>query len=180
MVIYTRRGDKGKTSLFDPYSSSRIRISKNSTKVKTLGAIDELNSSLGIVVSFSEDPELKLTIRQIQNDLLRVGAIIAGAKLTFSYTKVTMLEKLIDNLEAKLPVLKNFIIPGGSKSAAFLQFARSLARRAERRIVALNHVEKIKPSILSYMNRLSDFLFMLAREENFKMNIDDEIWLKKS
>lgn len=176
MVIYTRRGDKGKTSLFDENSSQRIRVSKNSPKVKALGAIDELNSFLGICVAFSENPELTQTLKEIQKNLLTIGSILAGSNLRFSKVKTKHLEGVIDELEGSLPVLKNFIIPGGTKLASLLQYLRTLARRAERRVVALPDIQNTKPHILSYVNRLSDFLFMLAREQNFKLGIKDEIW----
>ncbi len=179
MVIYTKRGDKGETSLFDKDATQRIRISKSSLKVEALGAIDELNSFLGMAISSSEDFKLRLTLKGVQENLLTIGPIIAGSKLPFSSKKTKELEILLDKLEGTLPVLKNFIFPGGTKAASLLQYARALARRAERRVVALSEVDKIKPSILTYLNRLSDTLFMLAREVNYKSGLSDEIWKTK-
>ncbi|OGM19232.1 ATP:cob(I)alamin adenosyltransferase [Candidatus Woesebacteria bacterium RIFCSPLOWO2_01_FULL_37_19] len=179
MAIYTKKGDKGETSMYDASGAQRARVSKSSLKVEALGAIDELNSFLGVVKTFAEDKELIADIARIQVNLLTIGSITAGSKLGFSALETKNLEKQIDNLEGTLPVLKNFVIPGGSKTAGLLQFARSLSRRAERRVVSLSQYEKVRPQILEYLNRLSDFLFMLAREQNHKNGIADEVWVGK-
>ena len=118
-------------------------------------------------------------IDNIQRNLLTIGSITAGSELRFSFIQTKKLEKVIDDLEGKLPVLKNFVVPGGSFTAGLLQYSRSLARRAERRVVSLNRVERVKPQILTYLNRLSDALFMLAREANYKSGIRDEVWVGK-
>lgn len=176
MVIYTKRGDKGETSLYDPQNAQNIRISKTSAKISAIGAIDELNSFLGITKANVVD---KMTVRQmgeIQKDLLTIGSILAGSGLRFSSTKTKRLEKIIDKLEGTLPVLKNFIIPGGSLGASYLQYARTLARKTERAVVAISEVTSVKPQILSYLNRLSDYLFMLARQENHNQGIKEKIW----
>ena len=186
MVIYTKRGDKGETSMFDEDSAQRARISKDSIRVEALGAIDELNSFLGICKSNSESKRGKVktldkekTIDQIQRNLLTIGSITAGSNLRFSSVQTKKLEKLIDELEGKLPVLKNFIIPGGNLLATQLQYARALSRRVERRMVTLSKEVKVKTQVLQYLNRLSDYLFMLARSENRKTGINDEIWKGK-
>lgn len=176
MAIYTKKGDRGETSLYDPASSQVTRISKDSSKVDAIGTIDELNSSLGIATSFCEDARHRSRIESIQADLLRIGSILAGGPLRFSESKVKSLEREIDKLEAKLPVLANFILPGGTPLSAHLHLARSIARRTERAVVALSKEEKVSPSILSYLNRLSDLLFMLARAANFDKGIKDIIW----
>ena len=115
-------------------------------------------------------------VKEIQKDLFVIGSILAGSELKFFRSKTKKLEKTIDKLEGELPVLKNFIIPGGSKDSAYFQYARALARRAERRVVALSKVERVKPQILSYLNRLSDYLFILARYANFGEGIKEEVW----
>ncbi|MBU0570360.1 cob(I)yrinic acid a,c-diamide adenosyltransferase [Patescibacteria group bacterium] len=181
MTIYTKKGDRGETCLF-----GNQKTLKKSLRINTIGTIDELNSYLGVVVSFSESSELNRVLKQIQKDLLTIGSILAGSKLQFSKSKTKNLEKIIDKLEAKLPSLKHFIIPGGSLVASHLHFARSLARRAEREVVALSQKGstqgrpalgwKIKPPILAYLNRLSDLLFMLARDENYNMRVREEKW----
>jgi cob(I)alamin adenosyltransferase len=178
MAIYTKKGDRGETALYDPLAASTKRISKDSARINAIGAVDELNSSLGIAISGSSDKTLKALIKEVQNNLFNIGAILAGAKVTFTSPKTKKLEKIIERLEAKLPVLKTFIIPGGSETAARLFFARALVRRAERALVALNKAEEIKPEVLIYINRLSDLLFMLAREQNFKAKILEQTWKK--
>jgi cob(I)alamin adenosyltransferase len=163
--------------MFDEGSSQRVRVSKDSARVEALGAIDELNSFLGICKSSSENASMIRIIEAIQRNLLTIGSITAGSKLRFSKVQTKKLEKLIDNLEGKLPVLRNFVVPGGSTSATQLQYARSLARRAERRMVSLSKFEEVRPQILEYLNRLSDILFMLAREQNNNVGIKDEVWI---
>jgi cob(I)alamin adenosyltransferase len=179
MVIYTKRGDMGETSTFDVNSAQRARVSKDSLKVEALGSIDELKSFLGVVKSFSEDRSLQAILDEIQRNLLTIGSITAGSKLKFLGSKTKELEKIIDELEGKLPVLKNFIVPGGTNKSGLLQYARSLSRRVERRVVALSKVEKVRPQVLTYLNRLSDTLFMLARDANYKNGIKDEVWVGK-
>ena len=166
MAIYTKRGDRGQTSLYDRQNKQNIRIDKNSLRIEAIGAIDELNSFLGIISQ----------VKEIQKDLFVIGSILAGSELKFFRSKTKKLEKTIDKLEGELPFLKNFIIPGGSKDSAYFQYARALARRAERRVVALSKVERVKPQILSYLNRLSDYLFILARYANFGEGIKEEVW----
>jgi len=179
VAIYTKKGDRGKTSLYDKMSRQNIRVSKHSLRIRAIGAIDELNSFLGVVGSISQDSGLVKNINQIQRNLLTIGSILAGSKLAFSKVKTKGLERLVDELEGSLPVLKNFVLPGGSPVAAHLHYARTLARRAERTVVALSKSEAVKPQILTYLNRLSDALFMLAREANFKGRIFEEVWKGK-
>lgn len=174
MSIYTKKGDKGETGLFD---KEKGRVSKDSLRVEAIGSVDELNSFLGVCASLSESPETTSIIKEIQKDLLTIGSITAGSKLKFFKNKTTRFEKIIDEIEAKLPPLKNFIVPGGTNLASHLQYARSLSRRAERRMVALSKVEKVRPQVLTYLNRLSDTLFMLAREANFREGVKDELWV---
>lgn len=161
MVIYSKKGDKG--------------LGKDSLKIQAAGAIDEVNSFLG-VASFGINLKEKKILEEIQKDLFTVGAILAGANLRFYANKTKKLEKQIDKLEKELPSLKNFILPGGSLEGARLHFARTLVRRAERAIVVFSREEKVKPQILVYLNRLSDFLFVLARKVNYDKGIREEIW----
>jgi len=182
MTIYTKKGDKGKTSLCKKGSTQKRKILKSDSVIHALGAIDELNSYLGVITSHSQDQKLNKTITDLQKDMFTIGSIIGGSNLRFSKSKTTKLEKIIDKLEKKLPTLKNFILPGGCKTAAHLQYARSLARKAERRAVALSESKSSpggKPQVLTYLNRLSDLLFILAREANFKMGIKEEVWAGK-
>jgi len=179
MVIYTKRGDKGETSLYDEGSAQRMRVSKSSCNIAALGAIDELNSYLGVAVAITKDKSLSLSLRNVQKNLLTIGSILAGSKLRFSSVQTRKLEKLIDELEGNLPVLKNFILPGGSQVSAHLHYARALSRRVERAVVRLTKEKPVKPAILTYLNRLSDTLFMLARNEIAKNGIKERIWKTK-
>ncbi|MFH1863518.1 MAG: cob(I)yrinic acid a,c-diamide adenosyltransferase [bacterium] len=160
MSIYTKKGDRGKTCLF-----KGDRISKDSPWIGAIGTVDEANSWLGVVSGFEE----------IQKDLMTISSILAGAKLKFSSVKSKKLEKEIDKLDKILPPLKHFILPGGSETGAKLHFARALVRRAERSLVSLE-IKNYKVEILAYMNRLSDYLYMKAREQNFKKGIKEKIW----
>lgn len=175
MAIYTKRGDRGETSLYDEGSSQKIRVPKDSQRIKAIGSVDELNSFLGIVVSVLTDKH-KSEIKNIQRDLFQVGSILAGAKLNFPKSKTKRLERKIDDFENNLPILKSFILPGGSLVGANLHYARTLVRRAERELVALDREETVKSEILSYINRLSDYLFMLARVVNRESNVSEDPW----
>lgn len=171
MAIYTKKGDKGETSIF----SGRALL-KSSLRINAIGAVDETNSFLGMILS--EAPELS-RLKDIQRNLFTIGSILAGAPLRFPKSRTKKLEKAIDMAEGSLPVLKNFILPGGDRVAARLFFARTLTRRAERAVAALNKKESLKPEILVFLNRLSDYLFMLGREVNQKEGVKEEVWKGK-
>lgn len=172
MAIYTKKGDKGETSIY----KKGKKVSKSSLRIKAIGAIDELNSALGVCISFLDDKKLKSLLAGVQRDLFVIGSILAGAPLRFHKTKTKKLENVIDKLEGHLPVLKNFILPGGTKLASQLFFTRSIARRAEREVVSLHEKEKVNSQITIYLNRLSDFIFMLARNENFEKGANEIDW----
>jgi cob(I)alamin adenosyltransferase len=179
MSIYTKRGDKGKTDLFDSYNLCKIRVFKDDNKIQAIGSIDELNSSIGIVINLVKDKEEIIFLRKIQKDLFLINAYLAGAKnISFSKNKVNYLEKKIDFLEKGLPKLKNFIFPGGSLISSFMHFARSITRRVERNIVTISKENKINPNILIFINRLSDLLFVMARWNNKTSGVDELIWKK--
>jgi cob(I)alamin adenosyltransferase len=160
MSIYTKTGDKGETGTF-----AGKRVPKSSKLIKTIGAIDELNSFLGIIGGLTE----------IQSNLFTINAILTGAKLKLSEDSTKKLEKEIDEIEGKLPVQKNFIIYGGTKKATQLFFARALCRRAERELVQLE-IGNWKLEIEKYINRLSDYLFIKAREVNWKAGFKEKAW----
>lgn len=168
MAIYTKKGDSGETSIF-----SGKHLLKSSPRIKAIGAVDETNSFLGIILS--EAPKMR-ELKDIQRNLFGIGSILAGAPLRFPKSRTRKLEKEIDRVEGKLPVLKNFILPGGSRVGSRLFFARTLARRTERALVSLNKKEPLAPEILVYINRLSDYLFMLGREVNSKEGREEEVW----
>ena len=170
-MIYTKKGDGGTTGLFE----TKRRVSKSSSIIRAIGAVDEANSYLGVVISKSSQPQGEtLRLRKIQADLFVVGSILAGSTSPIGLQRikdrVVELESEIDKMEGELPLQKNFIIPGGCELSAHLFFARALVRRAEREVVGL--------SVLPYLNRLSDYHFILARWVNFK-NREKEIFWKK-
>lgn len=175
MPIYTKKGDKGSTNFID----KSIRVDKDSIKVEALGSLDELNSFLGIARSFCDNPERNIFIKDIQDNIFRICSITAGSDLKFNKSKTTRLEKEIDKIEAKVGAIESFRFSQGSHFATHLMYARSLARKAERRVVALSKVEKVRPQILQYVNRLSDMIFMLFREANFDAGIPEEGWKGK-
>ena len=180
MKIYTKTGDSGETSLL-----GGKRVWKDNLRIQTCGTIDELNSIIGLSINEITNPELKEVLQGIQNDLFLIGSDTAlpveneNTKIQRIDTNLSdKLESVIDKYDSQLPELKNFILPGGVKGSAFLHFARTVCRRAERNVVALSKVEKINPGIEKYLNRLSDLLFVLARFENFSNGSPDIIWQK--
>lgn len=181
MSIYTKFGDKGKTTLF----AGKI-VSKANRRVNTYGTLDELNSYLGTILAKLKDKKLQKSLIKVQKDLFEIGAYLANfSKKDSQFEKhlseeVARFEKEIDDLTKKLPKLSNFILPGGSEVGASLHFARTLTRRAERRVVEVAEKEKVSKEILIYMNRLSDLLFMYARFINKKQKIKEVIWSEKS
>jgi cob(I)alamin adenosyltransferase len=180
MSIYTRFGDKGKTALHTGKT-----VSKGSSRVEAYGNLDELNSFLGVIVSQIKDRNIKKQLLEIQSDLFEIGASLAGpgekeheALGENLKKRVTEFEKEIDVLTKKMPKLKNFILPGG-KTGSLLHYARTVARRAERRTVNLAEKEAVLSEILIYINRLSDLLFTFARYINYKEKQKEIIWSNK-
>ena len=176
MKIYTKTGDDGKTSLFD-----NSRVWKSNERIMSYGAIDELNSTLGIAISLDIDSKIKDILVKIQNDLFIVGSDLANPdmsniKIRTTQKMVDFLEKTIDDFEPELPMLNSFILPGGTLLASILHLSRTIARRAETHVVALAQNEEISKNAAVYLNRLSDFLFILARLTNKRKNIPDVIW----
>jgi cob(I)alamin adenosyltransferase len=180
MGIYTRMGDKGETGLFSSDKSKKIRVSKSSLVIETIGSVDEANTSLGLAASFIKNIKLENKIIEIQRHLFEVGSILAGAKIDFDKHLVEQMEKEIDEMDKVLPRLTHFILPGGGKGGSFLFIARTSVRRVERRVVELSKKEKIVPEVLIYLNRLSDYVYTLARYSNFKEKIKEKAWMEKS
>lgn len=179
MAIYTKKGDFGTTSLF----GAKARIKKYDLRISSYGTVDELNSQIGVSVAFLKGglKEVAGWLKEIQEDLFEIASELATdpkAKpvVKFDGKRIKELEKIMDELEGKLPPLQNFIFPGGSRPGALLHSARTVCRRAEREIVRLSDKEKINPNILIYMNRLSDVLFVMAREVNHRQKSPEEIW----
>ena len=185
MSIYTKTGDKGTTKVFDKKTGQLVGIRKDSCKIAAIGAIDELNSFLGIIkaeilgykdTKILRDKKTTIMIEEIQGNLFTINSILAGSKLRFSKTKTRKLEKQIDLWEGKLPVQKNFIYYGETQTATLIFYARAICRRAERELVAFSNIQYTNPNILIYINRLSDYLFMMARSENFKTKVKEKFW----
>ncbi len=179
LKIYTKTGDKGRTSLF-----GGTRVSKASLRVDTYGTVDELNSLIGLVLSVKHISDYRITteLAAIQNDLLLIGSTLANQNAQSVLTlldRVSQFEKLIDTLTSDLPELQNFILPGGSHPGALLHLARTVSRRTERCIVSLASEEHVDPNILQYFNRLSDLFFTMARSVNMQAKEPETIWKKE-
>lgn len=163
--VYTKTGDTGQTSLV-----SGARVSKADLRVGAYGDVDELNSVLGVTRTFPLDEELNALLGRIQNELFTLGADLATPAGTpvprVDEEMVKGLEEVIDKYLGELAPLREFILPGGSQAGAMLHLARTVARRAERVVVALSEREEINAESLRYLNRLSDLLFVLARVAN--------------
>ena len=175
--MYTRRGDRGETSLYGPK-----RVAKDSPRVEAYGSIDELNSILGVVISLSKDAMTSSSLRKIQRMLFVAGTDLAteyGERRKvprISESDTLRLEKMTDDLLERLPALKNFIPPGGSPTGAYLQLSRAVCRRAERRLLAASRTEKMNPELLPFLNRLSSYLFNLSRWANKEAGRKEEVW----
>ena len=180
-ALYTRTGDQGQTSLVDG-----SRTSKDSLRLEAYGTIDELSSDLGLFGAHKDLPEeLKGQITDIQNALFEVGAYLATPVVKGSTPKLSgidvhteKLEGWIDALDEQTPKMNSFILPGGSELSSRAHVARTVCRRAERRIISLAAVEYVDPALIAYINRLSDYLFIAARYANFLLGIADIPWKK--
>jgi cob(I)alamin adenosyltransferase len=175
--IYTRGGDKGETSLGDG-----SRVPKLDCRIGAFGTVDELNAALGVVLAEPDLPEpLRGPLERIQNDLFDVGADLSvpfgiGDRLRVEDAHVERLERLCDDYNADLPMLKSFVLPGGTPAAARLHVARTTCRRAERDALTANTEHGINPLVLAYLNRLSDVLFIAARWANKDSLADEPLW----
>lgn len=183
MKIYTKTGDQGKTSLF-----GGKRVSKDSPRVEAYGAVDELNAILGVVMTHVDDDILYERLLTLQNELFVIGADLAtpdeedGGGKAASWVprmrseSVEQLEGWIDETQSELAPMKSFILPGGTPASAHLHHARTVCRRAERRVVALEHWESVGELVRIYLNRLSDLLFVWARLVNQRAGVADRPW----
>jgi cob(I)alamin adenosyltransferase len=176
--IYTKTGDSGETSLFD-----NTRVSKSDVRVDAYGEVDELNATLGAARAAGLDDDLNAVLEEVQKELFAIGARLADpskriaariTKVEVADTQASRLEATIDRLEQELPPLRRFILPGGSPAGALLHLARTVCRRAERRVVALP--DAVDPAIVVYLNRLSDLLFVVARAANHRSGVPEIEW----
>lgn len=181
MAIYTRTGDKGETSLF-----SGKRVKKNNIRIETYGTLDELNSLLGVVEAhLPHTPKKKIasvkdSLYSLQETIFFICSYLADLSDALDELqlkdRIIRLEQEIDSMTAQLPVLSNFIFPSGGKAGSFLHQARSVSRRSERQLITLAQHESVAPEVIAYINRLSDYLFTLARYVNHLEKKKEKIW----
>lgn len=182
--IYTKTGDKGETALY-----GGTRVSKASARVDAYGTIDELNAFIGIAKSHIDDSDCLKQLAEIQYDLFTLGSeaatpidkvYLANGKsrlpVTIKEEDINKLEVWMDKMDESLEPLQFFILPGGGKAATFLHAARTICRRAERGMVFLNETEEVRPELIKYLNRLSDYLFVMARYASMLDNEQEEYW----
>jgi len=179
MKIYTKTGDSGETGLF-----GGPRVGKDAPRIAAYGDIDELNAVIGLARSLLPPREIDALLERVQHHLFDLGAELAtpdpakhGTHL-LGPAEIAALEEAIDEMEGTLPPLRQFILPGGAPIAAQLHVARCVCRRAERSIVALSHIDAVSATVLMYINRLSDFLFVMARFANQGSGTADVPWTK--
>jgi cob(I)alamin adenosyltransferase len=178
MKIYTKTGDEGTTSLF-----GGKRVSKANLRIDSYGTVDELNSYIGLLRDQEVNKKRKEVLIEVQDRLFTVGSILAtepgNTKVKIPAlieSDIQFLEKEIDKMDAELPPMKFFVLPGGHSSVSFGHVARTVCRRAERLIIELNNQEKIDPMVIKYMNRLSDYLFMLCRKMSNELGAEEIPW----
>jgi cob(I)alamin adenosyltransferase len=174
--IYTRGGDAGETSLGDG-----SRVSKLDCRIASFGTVDELNSHIGVVLAGDLPDVFRAVLARVQNELFDVGADLSvpwgiADRLRVTQALVDALEADCDRLNAELPELRSFILPGGTETAARLHVARTVCRRAEREVIAAAEDVEVNPLVLPYLNRLSDLLFILARAANAHAGHDEPLW----
>jgi cob(I)alamin adenosyltransferase len=182
MKIYTRTGDQGETALF-----GGERVSKDSARIEAYGDVDEVNAAVGVARAFLHDPDLDTILATVQNNLFVLGGDLAtplppaNGQVAYRIPRitadhVTAVEQFIDRADAELLPLHTFILPTGDQGAALLHLARTICRRAERRVVALTRHEQINPQAIVYLNRLSDLLFVIARLANHRAGVTETPW----
>ncbi len=178
MKIYTKTGDKGKTSLF-----GGTRVSKADDRLEAYGTIDELNSHIGLVRDTQSDEHLKTILKEIQDRLFTIGANLATDKTSkmaqipdLFDTDIELLEKEIDDMEQSLSPMTSFILPGGHVHVSHCHIARCVCRRTERLTIKLSESVQIEPIIIRYLNRLSDYLFVLSRKVTQELGADEVPW----
>ena len=178
MKIYTKTGDQGTTSLF-----GGKRVSKAELRIDTYGTVDELNSFLGVVRDQEVNQKRKAALVEIQDRLFTMGSMLAtepgetNVKIpSLREEDVQFLEREIDTMEETLPPMRSFVLPGGHQSVSFCHVARTICRRVERLTISLNSVEPVDPVIIKYLNRLSDYLFVLSRKMSAELGAEETPW----
>ena len=179
MKIYTRTGDDGTTGLI-----GGSRVKKNHIRLDSYGTVDELNSFIGVVRSLQTDTHADSALEKIQNKLFIIGANLASddsvtlikEQMPVGKTDIELLEKEMDLMIKVLPELRNFILPGGCQASSFCHVARTVCRRAERHIVELSEKSEVDPNLIKYINRLSDYLFVLSRKVSMDQEAPEILW----
>jgi len=181
MKIYTRKGDKGDTGLL-----GGKRVSKSDLRIESYGTVDELNSHIGLLRDFDELRDQKKLLIQIQHQLFIIGSHLATEPgKSFDYVpdldpeEITSLETAMDTMSDALPEMRHFILPGGHQIVSFVHIARCVCRRAERDVIRLGKSESVPDGIISYLNRLSDYLFVLSREAAKQVGAEEVPWLPR-
>jgi len=181
MKIYTKTGDQGKTSLL-----GGTRVLKSHIRINAYGTVDELNAHLGLLKDMMTDPDLKENLFRIQHELFDIGAYLACETDPGKYRlnliedkQISRLEQEIDLMEESLPPLRNFILPGGHPIVSQCHIARCVCRRAERNVITLGENEAISGQVVIFLNRLSDYLFVLARKITNDLGLQEIIWTSK-
>jgi cob(I)alamin adenosyltransferase len=178
MKIYTKKGDEGKTGLI-----GGTRVSKHALRIESYGTVDELNSFIGVVRDYDIDEKYKKQLIEIQDRLFTIGSSLASdpekSKMKIPdllESDVEVLEKWMDEMDTELPEMRFFVLPGGNHAVSFCHVARCVCRRAERLIVELAENDFVVPLVLSYMNRLSDYLFVLSRKIGMDLKAEEQPW----
>jgi cob(I)alamin adenosyltransferase len=178
MKVYTKTGDQGTTSLF-----GGKRLSKADLRIDTYGTVDELNSYIGLLRDQQVNEKRKSILIEIQDRLFTIGSSLATepgntkAKIPqLIESDIEFLEKEIDMMDAQLEPMRSFVLPGGHQSVSFCHVARTVCRRAERLVIALNTTEAVEPIVIKYLNRLSDYLFMLSRQMTMELKVEETPW----
>ena len=179
MKIYTRTGDDGTTGLI-----GGSRVKKHNIRLESYGTIDELNSYIGLIRSMQTDKHADMVLEIVQNKLFVIGANLATdesitlikKQLPCKKDNIELLEKEMDEMNSVLPELRNFILPGGCQASSFCHIARTVCRRAERHIVELAENKEVDPNLIRYVNRLSDYLFVLSRKVNLDQKSPEIVW----
>ena len=181
MKVYTKKGDQGQTALF-----GGRRVSKSHLRVDSYGTVDELNAFVGLLADQLKDKGTLLFLKEIQNRLFTLGAHLASdpekqlASPDLLPEDISALEREMDRMDEELEPLKNFVLPGGSLPVSHAHVCRTICRRAERLVVALNEIETVEPAVLQYLNRLSDYFFVLSRYLAIQTGADEHIWAPRN
>ena len=176
--IYTKTGDKGTTSLV-----GGTRLDKDHIKIEAYGSVDELNAWMGVIADYEENSSRKHILKEIQDRLFTIGAELASEP---EYQKkdlpilfdsdITLLEKQMDEMNDTMPPIRHFVLPGGHQAVSFTHVARTVCRRAERKVISLSKIEDTNSKIVIYLNRLSDYLFVLSRKISHELKIEEVKW----